>query len=136
MPSTSAQLDESTLLTGLRRREEGAFEELISIYGSPLLRVAMIYTGSRAVAEEVVQETWLGVLHGVDRFEGRSSLKTWIFRILTNTAITRAARERRSVPFSALAAREAEAGGAPGGGRGLFPAPPPPRPGRRAPPPA
>src|SRR5919106_3173826 len=122
MPSTSAQLDESTLLTGLRRREEGAFEELISIYGSPLLRVAMIYTGSRAVAEEVVQETWLGVLHGLDRFEGRSSLKTWIFRILTNTAITRAARERRSVPFSALAAREAEAGGSSVDPERFFPA--------------
>src|ERR671918_2069334 len=106
MPSTSAQLGESTLLTGLRRREEGAFEELISIYGSPLLRVAMIYTGSRAVAEEVVQETWLGVLHGLDRFEGRSSLKTWIFRILTNIAITRGTRESRSMPFSSLAASE------------------------------
>jgi RNA polymerase sigma-70 factor, ECF subfamily len=111
MPSTSAQLDESTLLTGLRGREEGAFEELISMYSSPLLRVAMSYTGSRAVAEEVVQETWLGVLHGLDRFQGRSSLKTWIFKILTNTATTRASRERRSVPFSALAAREAEEGG-------------------------
>jgi RNA polymerase sigma-70 factor, ECF subfamily len=122
MPSTSAQLDESTLLTGLRRREEGAFEELISIYSSPLLRVAMIYTGSRAVAEEVVQETWLGVLHGLDRFEGRSSLKTWIFKILTNTAITRAARERRSVPFSALAAREAEAGGSSVDPERFFPA--------------
>jgi RNA polymerase sigma-70 factor, ECF subfamily len=62
------------------------------------------------VAEEVVQETWLGVLHGLDRFEGRSSLKTWIFRILTNIAATRAARERRCVPFSALAGRETDDG--------------------------
>src|SRR5215208_6858348 len=102
MPSASAQLEASKLLDGLRRGEEGAFEELISIYGSPLLRVAMIYTGSRAVAEEVVQETWLGVLSGLDRFEGRASLKTWIFRILTNRAITRAEREGRVVPFSSI----------------------------------
>jgi RNA polymerase sigma-70 factor, ECF subfamily len=65
------------------------------------LRVAMMYVSSRAVAEEVVQETWLGVLKGVDRFEGRSSLKTWLFRILVNTAKTRGEREGRSIPFSA-----------------------------------
>jgi RNA polymerase sigma-70 factor (ECF subfamily) len=110
MQSASAQVDEARLLEALRRGEESAFAELISLYSSPLLRVAMIYTGSRAVAEEVVQETWLGVLHGLDRFEGRSSLKTWIFKILTNTATTRAARERRSVPFSALAVAETEEG--------------------------
>jgi RNA polymerase sigma-70 factor (ECF subfamily) len=110
MLSVSGRLDEAKLVEALRRGEEGAFAELISRYSSPLLRVAMTYTGSRAVAEEVVQETWLGVLHGLDRFEGRSSLKTWIFKILTNIAATRAARERRSVPFSALAAREVEDG--------------------------
>jgi RNA polymerase sigma-70 factor, ECF subfamily len=110
MLSASNPVDEQTLLRGLRRGDEGAFAELISRYSSPLLRVATTYTGSRAVAEEVVQETWLGVLHGLDRFEGRSSLKTWIFKILTNIAATRAARERRSVPFSALAAREADDG--------------------------
>ena len=63
----------------------------------------MTHVATRAVAEEVVQETWLGVINGIDRFEGRSSLKTWIFRILTNTASTRGPRERRMVPFSALA---------------------------------
>jgi RNA polymerase sigma-70 factor (ECF subfamily) len=110
MLSVSGRLDEAKLVEALRRGEEGAFAELISRYSPPLLRVAMTYTGSRAVAEEVVQETWLGVLHGLDRFEGRSSLKTWIFKILTNIAATRAARERRSVPFSALAVREAEDG--------------------------
>ncbi|MBD0281347.1 MAG: sigma-70 family RNA polymerase sigma factor [Thermoleophilaceae bacterium] len=107
MLSASGQVEEVDLLDALRRGEEGAFVELISRYSSPLLRVATTYTGSRAVAEEVVQETWVGVLHGLDRFEGRSSLKTWIFKILTNIAATRAARERRSVPFSALATREA-----------------------------
>ena len=68
-----------------------------------MLRVAMMYVSSRATAEEVAQETWLAVLEGIDRFEGRSSLKTWIFRILTNTAKTRGEREGRSVPFSSLA---------------------------------
>jgi RNA polymerase sigma-70 factor (ECF subfamily) len=110
MRSASAQPDEAGLLEALRRGDESAFAELISLYSSPLLRVAMIYTGSRAVAEEVVQETWLGVVNGLDRFECRSSLKTWIFKILTNNATTRAARERRSVPFSALAAAESEEG--------------------------
>ncbi len=65
-----------------------------------------LYVPSRAVAEEVVQEAWLGVLQGIDRFEGRSSLKTWVFRILLNRAMTRGVRESRSVPFAALAARE------------------------------
>jgi RNA polymerase sigma-70 factor (ECF subfamily) len=68
-----------------------------------MLRVAMMYVSSRAVAEEVVQEAWLGVIAGLERFEGRSSLRTWIFRILTNTAKTRGEREGRSVPFSSLA---------------------------------
>src|SRR5438477_2404927 len=67
-----------------------------------MLRVAQMYVRTRAVAEEVVQEAWLGVLRGVSSFEGRSSLKTWIFRILTNTAITRGEREGRTVPFSGL----------------------------------
>src|SRR5215212_5826739 len=74
-----------------------------------LMRLALMHVPSRAVAEEIVQETWLAVLNGIDRFEGRSSLKTWIFRILANRAKTRGERESRSVPFSALAARDAEA---------------------------
>ena len=67
-----------------------------------MLRVARIYVSSRTVAEEVIQETWVGVLRGIDRFEGRSSLRTWVFRILVNTAKTRAQREGRVLPFSAL----------------------------------
>ena len=73
-----------------------------------MLRVARRYVRSPAVAEEVVQETWLGVLNGLDRFEGRASLKTWIFRILTNRALSRAERERRVTPFSALVADDDE----------------------------
>jgi RNA polymerase sigma-70 factor, ECF subfamily len=69
-----------------------------------MLRVARLYVPSRAVAEEVVQETWLAVLSGLERFEGRSSLKTWLFRILTNRAKTRGRREARTLPFSAFAA--------------------------------
>jgi len=81
---------------------------LIDAHGASLLRVAASYAPSRAVAEEIVQETWLGVLKGIDRFEGRSSLRTWLFRILSNTAKTRAVRERRTVPLSSLAAEAGE----------------------------
>jgi RNA polymerase sigma-70 factor, ECF subfamily len=93
----------------LRAGDESAFEMLIDRYHGPLLRLAMLYVPSRAVAEEVVQETWLGVLQGLARFESRSSLKTWIFRILTNRARTRGQREGRSIPFSAVWAPESDA---------------------------
>jgi RNA polymerase sigma-70 factor, ECF subfamily len=79
-----------------------------------MLRIAMLYVSSRAVAEEVVQETWLAVLTGLERFEGRSTLKTWLFRILTNKAKTRGRREGRTLPFSALAADGDEDGTAVG----------------------
>jgi RNA polymerase sigma-70 factor, ECF subfamily len=84
--------------------DEKAFGELVERYHPTLLRVAMIYVKNRSVAEEVVQETWLGVMQGLERFENRSLLKTWIFRILTNIAKTRAARESRTIPFSSLPA--------------------------------
>jgi RNA polymerase sigma-70 factor (ECF subfamily) len=96
--------EERRLVGALKAGDEAAFTSVLSEYHSSLLRVAMTYVSSRAVAEEVVQETWLGVIRGLDRFEGRSSLKTWIFRILTNTAKTRGEREGRTIPFSALAA--------------------------------
>jgi RNA polymerase sigma-70 factor (ECF subfamily) len=99
------------ILAALRAGDEEAFGKLVREWHSSLLRVAQIFVPSRAVAEEVVQETWLRVLGALDRFEGRSSLKTWVFRILVNTAKTRAQREGRSIPFSALqdAARVPEA---------------------------
>jgi RNA polymerase sigma-70 factor (ECF subfamily) len=90
------------LVAALRAGNEEAFRKLVREWHSSLLRVAQIFVPSRAVAEEVVQETWLRVLGALDRFEGRSSLKTWVFRILVNTAKTRAQREGRSLPFSAL----------------------------------
>jgi RNA polymerase sigma-70 factor, ECF subfamily len=100
--SSDLSIEDRELLTALRRRDEGAFASLVETYSSALVRVAMTYVRNRAVAEEVVQETWLGVIRGIERFEGRSSLRTWIFRIAANIAKTRAERERRSVPFSAL----------------------------------
>jgi RNA polymerase sigma-70 factor (ECF subfamily) len=95
--------DDHELVQRLREGEESAFVELIDRYGATMLRVAQMYVRDRASAEEVVQETWLAVLNGIDRFEERSSLKTWLFRILTNRAKTRGQRDGRMVPFSALA---------------------------------
>jgi RNA polymerase sigma-70 factor (ECF subfamily) len=96
--------EDTRLVEALKAGDEAAFGTLVHEYGPSMLRVARMFVSSRAVAEEVVQEAWIGVLRGIARFEGRSSLKTWIFRILTNTAKTRGVREGRSVPFSALAA--------------------------------
>src|SRR6476619_2545314 len=101
-PMPRVSFDDARIVKALRARDERAFAELMRMYNASLLRVALIYVASRAVAEDVVQETWIGVLNGIDRFEGRSSLKTWIFRILTNIAKTRGQREGRTVPFSAL----------------------------------
>lgn len=102
VPEVPASTGDVALVTRLRARDERAFAELIERYHGPLLRLALVYVGSRGVAEEVVQETWVGVLDGLAGYEGRSSLKTWIFRILTNRAKTRGVREKRTVPFSAL----------------------------------
>jgi RNA polymerase sigma-70 factor, ECF subfamily len=99
--------EDAQLVDGLRARDEAAFAALMRMYGAGMLRVARMYVSSRAVAEEVVQDAWLGVLKGIDRFEGRSSLKTWLFRIVANTAKTRGVREARSAPFSSLADDEA-----------------------------
>jgi RNA polymerase sigma-70 factor, ECF subfamily len=95
-------VEEMQLVEALRAGDERVFEQLVRMYQGTLLRVAQMYVSSRAVAEEVVQETWLAVLNGIDRFEGRSSLKTWIFTILANRAKTRGQREGRTIPFSAL----------------------------------
>ena len=105
-----ATVAERRLLQRLRGRDEAAFGELVSDRTPGLLRVARSYVSSQAVAEEVVQETWLGVLRGLDRFEGRSSMRTWIFRILINRAQTRGAGESRTIPFAAVTARELSEG--------------------------
>jgi RNA polymerase sigma-70 factor, ECF subfamily len=110
--SATAQLaapDDGCVIDALRRGDEGAFARLVDQYHASLSRVARLYIANRAVADEVVQDTWLGVIQGIWAFEGRSSLKTWILRILINRAKTRAAREGRTVPFARFDA-ESEAG--------------------------
>lgn len=99
----AASTDDWHLINLLRSGDEAAFEILIDRYYTAMLRLAMVYVMSRTVAEEVVQETWMAILESLRRFEGRSSLRTWIFRILTNRAKTRAQREGRTIPFSSLA---------------------------------
>lgn len=105
--ATEASANDAGLVAALRRGDEAAFTELVTNYQPSLVRLAMAYVPNRAAAEDVAQETWLGVLRGLDSFEGRSSLKTWIFRILLNRAKTRGERERRSIPFSAVTTEEA-----------------------------
>jgi RNA polymerase sigma-70 factor, ECF subfamily len=99
---TGLLAEELAVIDGLRAGDEAVFAALVERYGGAMLRVAQLYVRSRAIAEEVVQDAWIGVLNGSARFEGRSSLKTWIFRIVTNRAKTRALKEGRSVPFSDL----------------------------------
>jgi RNA polymerase sigma-70 factor (ECF subfamily) len=92
---------QTELLERLRAGDAAAFADLVDGWSPALLRVARLYVSTRASAEEIVQETWLAVITEVDRFQGRSSLKTWVFRILENLARTRGEREARSVPWSA-----------------------------------
>lgn len=94
--------DDRALLERLRAGDEQAFEALVARHDGALRRVARTFVRTDSAADDVVQETWLGVLRGLSAFEGRSSLRTWIFRILVNTARTRAVREARNLPFSAL----------------------------------
>jgi RNA polymerase sigma-70 factor (ECF subfamily) len=98
---------ERTLIERLRARDESAFTEIVERYYGYLLPLANFYVSNRAVAEEVVQEAWLAVLKGIDRFEERSSFKTWLSRIVMNLARTRGVRESRMVPFSEFADEEA-----------------------------
>jgi RNA polymerase sigma-70 factor (ECF subfamily) len=99
-----AVADDQELVERARGGDEEAFAGLVRRHSPALLRLARMYVPSQAVAEEVVQETWLGVLRGLERFEGRSSFRTWLFRILVNRAKTRGVREHRSVPFTSLGA--------------------------------
>ena len=93
---------ETELIGRLRGGDEAAFTWLVDTYSPSLKRLALAFVSVDAVAEEVVQETWLAVLTGIGRFEGRSTVKTWLFKILTNRAKTRGAREKRTVRFSEL----------------------------------
>jgi RNA polymerase sigma-70 factor (ECF subfamily) len=105
----TASAEEVELLARLRAGDERAFEALVDRHYATMLAVARTYVSTRAVAEEVVQEAWLGVLKGLDRFEGRSSLATWIMRIVANVAKTRGAREARSLPYASLAQEDTDA---------------------------
>lgn len=100
MPEDAGPLDESALVCTLRRGDEEAFRSLVMQHQTGLRRVASLYV-PQAVVDEVVQDTWVAVIRGIDRFEQRSSLKTWIYRILLNQARRRGPRERRTIPFSA-----------------------------------
>src|SRR5690348_4289759 len=94
----AARLDasDSELVAALKRRDESAFTKVVTTYHGALMRLALVHYPSRALAEEIVQETWLAVLQGIDRFEGRSSFKTWLFRILLNRARTASYKEQRA----------------------------------------
>jgi RNA polymerase sigma-70 factor (ECF subfamily) len=103
MPDRGASTSERALIAALRNGDEDAFGALVDAHGAAMHRVALTFVRSRAVADEVVQEAWLGALRGFDRFEGRSALRTWLFGIVANIARTHAVREARAVPFSSLA---------------------------------
>ena len=106
-PARTAGSDEQTL-AALRTGDERAFRELFARSYPMMKRVARTYVASDAVAEEIVQETWMAIVTGIDRFEGRSALGTWIFSILTNQAKTHSSREKRAVPFSSLNTSDVE----------------------------
>jgi RNA polymerase sigma-70 factor (ECF subfamily) len=98
--------EDQRTVEALRAGDEGAFTTLVDRHHAAMMRLAAAYLGDRSLAEEVTQEAWIRVLRGIRGFEGRSSLKTWIFHILVNCARSRAQRERRDVPFSALSLNE------------------------------
>lgn len=100
--SAIATDNERHLLAKLRRGDAEAFASLVQRYQASLVRIALGFVSSQAVAEEVVQDAWMAVINGLDRFEGRSSFRTWLFSILINRAKTRGQRESRGTPFSAL----------------------------------
>lgn len=98
------------ILERLRAGDEAAFIMLVERHQAAMLRIAQMYVSTRAVAEEVVQEAWLGIVKGLAKFEGRSSLRTWMYRIVANIAKTRGRAEGRTVPFSSLAGDETDTG--------------------------
>ena len=97
---------DSDLVAALRSGDEASFARIVSEWSRPMLLLARGFVSTEASAEEVVQDTWLAVIRGIDRFEGRSSLRTWVYRILVNTAKSRGVREHRTLPWSSLGADE------------------------------
>lgn len=100
--SPAVTSEEAVLIARLRQGDEGAFQELVTRHHSGLIRMAMGYVADREVAEEVVQDTWMAVINALDRFEGRSSLRTWIFGIMIHKAKDRGVREKRHTTFSSF----------------------------------
>ncbi|MEU0496701.1 sigma-70 family RNA polymerase sigma factor [Mycobacterium sp. NPDC006124] len=100
---TCATPDEATLITALRAHDEAAFAELVDLHTPSMLRIARGYVPNGAIAEEVVQETWIALLKGIDAFEGRSSLRTWLFTVMINIAKRRGIRERRDADVAITA---------------------------------
>jgi RNA polymerase sigma-70 factor (ECF subfamily) len=100
---TEVRDDDAALLAALRAGDERAFERLVERHHAAMVRVARQYVPTQEIAEDVAQEAWLGLLRGLDSFQGRSSLRTYLFRIVMNLARTRGVREARSAPFSSLA---------------------------------
>jgi RNA polymerase sigma-70 factor, ECF subfamily len=103
-----AERDDAELVVAIRAGDEAAFAGLVEELTPALMRLALAHVPSRAIAEDVVQDTWVAVIRGIDRFEGRSALRTWIFQILLNIARTRGKREKRTLPFAALRNRAEE----------------------------
>ena len=111
--SERAETRDAELVAALRAGDEAAFRGLVEELSPALLRLAMSHVPSRAIAEDVVQDTWLAVINGIDRFEGRSALRTWIFQILLNSARTKGVREKRTLPFAYFRRRAEEGGNEP-----------------------
>ncbi len=109
-PTPASSFDEKDLIRRLRAGDEPAFVQLVETHHGPLIRFALLFVADRFVAEEVVQDTWMTVLTGLEGFEGRSALKSWIFSILANRAKTRGVREKRTVAFSDLTPAETDDG--------------------------
>ena len=103
MPEAADFTDDDVLVPALRRGDEAAFGWLLDRYSAPLLHLARTYVSNLEAAREAVQETWVAVITGIDRFEQRSSLKTWVYRILVNVARSKGVKEHRSMPFASLA---------------------------------
>lgn len=101
-PGATATPGEASLIASLRAGDEAAYVALVSQMQPSMLRIAMVHCPRRDASEEVVQETWLAVFEGIARFEGRSTVRTWIFSILANKAKSRGIRERRSIPITSV----------------------------------
>src|SRR4051794_17898821 len=101
-PEVATASTEDAIVAGVRSGDEAVFAQLLNDWSRSMLHLARSFVSSEASAEEVVQDTWLAVISGIDRFEGRSSLRTWVYRILINTAKKRGVREHRTVPWSSM----------------------------------